>query len=68
MQNIVKSINQKLKQIPNKSINENFGKTQTVLSLKQPSNLLRLFSINRKNPRLPQEFFNCNNKNCKLCA
>ena len=68
MQNIVKSINPKLKQSPNKSINENFGETQTVLSLKQLPNLLRLFSINKKNPWSSQDFFNCNNKNCKLCA
>ena len=39
-----------------------------VLSLKQPSNLLRLFLIDRKNPWLPQGLFHCNNKNCKLCA
>ena len=24
--------------------------------------------MNRKNPQLPQGLFNCNNKNCKLCA
>ena len=28
-----------------------FGKTQTVLSLKQPPNLLRLLSINSKKPK-----------------
>ena len=68
MQNIIKSINQKLRQSPNESIKEIFGETRTVLSLKQPPNLLRLLSINRKNPRLPQGLFNCNNKNCKLRA
>ena len=62
MQNIIKSINQKLNQSPNESIKEIFGETQTVLSLKQPPNLLRLLSINRKNPQLPQGLFNCNNK------
>ena len=66
MQNIVKSINQKLKQSPNESINDIFREPQTVLSLKQPSNLLRLLSINRRNLRLPEGLFNCNNKNCKL--
>ena len=35
---------------------------------KQPPNLLRLLSINIKNPRLLQALFNCENKNCKLCA
>ena len=34
MQNIVKSINQKMKQSPNESTKETFGETQTVLSLK----------------------------------
>ena len=68
MRNIFKSINQKLKQSPNESIIEIFGETQTVLSLKQPPNLLRLLSINRKKLRLRQGLFNCNNKNCKLCA
>ena len=48
MQNIVKSINEKLKQSPNESVIEIFGGTQTVLSLKQPPNILRLLSINRK--------------------
>ena len=66
MRNIVKTINQKLKQSPNESIKEIFGETQTVLSLKQPPNLLRLLSV--KTRRLPQGLFNCNNKNCKLCA
>ena len=60
--NIVKSINQKLKQSPNESINEIFGEKQTVLSLKRPPNLLRLLSVNRKKPRLPQGFLNCNNE------
>ena len=68
MQNIVKSINEKLKQSPNDSVIEIFGGTQTVLSLKQSPNLLRLLSINRKKSRLRQGLFNCNNKNCKLCA
>ena len=68
MQNIIKSINQKLKQSPNESIKEIFGETQTVLSLKQSPNLLILLSISRKKPRLPQGLFNCNNKNCELCA
>ena len=49
MRSIFKSINQKLKQSPNESIIEIFGETQTVLSLKQPPNLLSLLSINRKN-------------------
>ena len=66
MQNIVKTINQKLKQSPNGSIKEIFGEAQTVLSLKQPPNLLRLLS--KKTRRLPQGLFNCNNKNCKLYA
>ena len=34
MQNVVKSINQKLKPSPNESTKETFGETQTVLSLK----------------------------------
>ena len=68
MRNIVKTINQKLKQSPNESIKQIFEETQTVLSLKQPPNLLRLLSINRKKPMLPQGLFNCNNKNCKLCT
>ena len=68
MRNIIKSINQKLKQSPNESIKDIFGETQMVLSLKQPPNLLKLLSINRKNPRLPKDLFNCNNKNCKLSA
>ena len=50
MQNILKSINQKLKQSPNQTINEIFGEKQTVLSLKQQTNLLRLLFINKKNP------------------
>ena len=57
MQNIAKSINQKLEHSPNQSFSEFFGETQTVLSLKQPPNLLRLLSINI---RLPQSLFNCN--------
>ena len=61
-----KSINQKLKQSPNESINEIFGETKAVLSLKQTPNFLRLLSLNRKNTRLPSGLFNCNNKNCKL--
>ena len=36
MGNIVKSINQKLKQSPNESINVIFGETQTILSLRKP--------------------------------
>ena len=68
MWNIIRSINQKLKQSPNESIKESFGETQIVLSLRQPLNLLRLVSINRKNPRLPQGLFNYSNKNWKLCA
>ena len=68
MRNITKSINQTLKQSPNESMKEIFGETQTVLPLKQPPNLLRLLSVNRKNLQLPQGLFNCNNKNCKLCA
>ena len=67
MRNIVKTINQKLKQSPNEAIKEIFGETQTVLSLKQPPNLLRLLSM-KKNPWLPKGLFNCNNKYCKLCA
>ena len=66
MRNIIKSINQKLKESANEAFKEIFGGTQTVLSLKQPLNLLRLLSINRKNSRLPQGSFNCNNKNCAL--
>ena len=68
IQNIVKSIDNKLEQIPNESINEIFGDTQTVFSLKQLPNLLRSPSIYRKIPRFSQGLFNCNNKNCKLCA
>ena len=45
MQNIIKSINQKLKQSPNESIKEIFRETRTVLSLKHPPNL-KLLSIN----------------------
>ena len=45
---MIRSINQKLKQSPNKSIKEIFGETQKVLPLKQPPNLLRLLSIYRK--------------------
>ena len=40
IRNIVKKINQKLNQSPNESIKEIFGEKQTVLSLKQPHNLL----------------------------
>ena len=47
MRNIVNTINQKLKQSQNESIKEIFGETQTVLSLKQSPNVLRLLS--RKN-------------------
>ena len=65
---MVKSIDNKLEQIPNESINEIFGDTQTVFSLKQLPNLLRSPSIYRKIPRFCQGLFNCNNKNCKLCA
>ena len=69
MRNIIKSINQKLNQSrPNESIKQIFGEIQTVLSLKKRLNLLRLLSINRKNPRLSQRLFNCNNKNCKICV
>ena len=56
MGNIVTTINLKLKQSPNESIKEIFGETQTVLSLKQPPNLLRLLS--KKNRPLPQCLFN----------
>ena len=49
-------------------MNEIFGETQTVLSLNPPPNLLRQLSLNRKNTRLPQGLFTCNEKNCKLCA
>ena len=68
MQNIIKSIFQKLKQSLNESIKVIFGETHTVLSLKQPPNVPRLLSINRKSPRLPQGLLNCYNKNCKLYA
>ena len=47
MRNIVNAINEKLKQSQNESIKEIFGETQTVLSLKQSPNVLRLLS--RKN-------------------
>ena len=69
MQNTVKTVNQKLKQNPNESIREIFVETQAVLSLKQPPNLLRLLSKKKQkqtNPRLPQDLFNCNYKNCQL--
>ena len=68
LRNIIKSTNQKLKQSANESIKEISAETQTVLSLKQPPNLLRLLSINRRNPRLPQGLINYSNKNYKLCA
>ena len=42
MRKTIKTINQKLKHSPNESIKEIFG--ETVLSLKQPPNLLRLLS------------------------
>ena len=54
MRNIVKTINLKLKQSPNESIKEIFGETQTVLSLKQPPNVLRLLS--KKNPTATSRF------------
>ena len=57
-----------MKQSPNESINEISGETQIVLAIKETSNLLRLLSINSKNPRIPQGLLQCNNKNCKLCA
>ena len=50
VRNIIKSINRKLKQTPNESIKEIFGETQTVLPLEQSPNLLKLVSINRKEP------------------
>ena len=62
MRNIVKSINQKLKQSLNESINDIFREPQTVSSLKQPFNLLRLLSINRRNPRLPEDCLIVNKK------
>ena len=63
MRNIAKKIN--LKQSPNESLKKLFGETQTVLSLKQPPNLLRLLS--KKNRRIPQGLLKYNNTNCKLC-
>ena len=56
MQNIVKSINQKLKQSPNESIKEVFGEKQAVLSLKQPLPILRLLFINRKKAAVTSRF------------
>ena len=64
----IKSVNQTLKQSANESINEIFGETKTVVSLKLPAKLLRILLINRKNRRFSQGLCNWNNKNCKLCA
>ena len=64
----IKSVNRKIKQSANESINEIFGETKTVVSLKLPANLLTILLINRKNPRFSQGLCNCNNKNCKLCT
>lgn len=65
--NIIQSISLKLKESPNEYFSENCEETKTILSLKQPQNLLRLLSSNRKTPQLMQCLFSCN-KNCKLCA
>ena len=68
MQNLVRSVNQKLKQSLNKSINEIFGETKSLLLRKQPPNLLRLFSPYIKNPQLPYGLLTFNYKDCNLCA
>ena len=49
MGNIVKSINQKLKQSPNESINVIFGETQTILSLRKPKKKPPLKPVNYVN-------------------
>ena len=59
MRNIIKLINQE----PNGSVKYISGKTKRVLTLQYQPNLLKLLSINRKHPQLPQGLFNCNNKN-----
>ena len=56
MRNIVKTINKKLRQCRNESIKVIFGKTQTVLSLKKPPNILRLLSLNKKKPTVTSKF------------
>lgn len=68
MQNVSKSKSQNIKQNTSKSINKMFGEMHTILSLKQPPNLLKLLLLNRKNPQLPQGLFTFKGKNCKLCA
>ena len=67
MVNIVKSINQKLKQSPNKSPKNIFGEIQTVLSLKNYPIFLDYFLQIEKNPQLPQSLFTRKIKNYNLC-
>ena len=62
MRNMIKLINQELKQSPNGSVKYISGETKRVLPLQYQPNLLKLLSINRKNPQLPQGLLNCNNK------
>ena len=47
---------------------KNHWRKQAVFSLKQTVNLLRIFSLNRRNSQLPQCLFTCNNNKFKLCA
>ena len=65
MQNIVNTINQKLKQSPNELIKEDFGEKQTVFPLKQPPNVLNNFSKKNKNKKKKNKSKKKNNKKKK---
>ena len=69
--NLVKTTNNLLKSSRDERIREVFGNSKTVLSLKQPPNLLRQLTRARFNS-LPTDLkengiFKCDNKRCKLC-
>ena len=69
--NFVKTSNNLLKRSRNERIREVFGNSKTVLSLKQPPNLLRQLTRARFNS-LPTDMkengiFKCDDKRCKLC-
>ena len=46
---------------------EVFGETNTILSQKQPANLLRILTSKVKNDINTPGLFKCNNNNCKIC-
>ena len=63
-------VNNRLNHTTNDRLKEIFGNTKTILSLRQPPNLLRHLTTaenNRNNPPIENGLFKCSDKRCKIC-